>query len=252
MVAPEVVTQWDTYAATAAADVAPAPDQGCVDLLTELARGGRALDLGPGTGRVAVPLAQAGTRVTALDISPVVLDQLRTHVEGLPVGSVEIDLVEADMARFTLTDQYTVIYSTWSTLFALLTQDDQVACFQHAAAALAPGGVFVVDAFAPLNDPVVHTTDRTFVRAAGEAHVDVSYMRHSAPKQRIRFQEVRHTPDGSRLTPVDIRYAWPSEMDLMARLAGLSLSARYADWVKAPFTATSYRHVSIYAASPQT
>jgi SAM-dependent methyltransferase len=243
MVTPEVVSQWDSYA-TIGADVEPeAPTSECLDFLSGLAGSGRALDLGPGTGRVAIPLARRGVPVTALDISTRVLESLRPKVEGLP-----IDLVQGDMAEFKLPDTFDVVYATWSTFFALLTQDDQVNCFRRVSDALTPTGSFVVDVFSPINDAGVLSATNVSVRATADTYVDVTYTRHRSVSQRIRFQEVRVCPDGNRLMPVDIRYAWPSEIDLMARLAGLRLTARYSDWGKQPFTSTSYRNVAVYSA----
>lgn len=242
MATPEVVSQWDSYAAIGA-DVEPeAPTPECLDFISTLARSGRALDLGPGTGRVAIPLAQRGIPVTALDLSTTVLARLEPKTSSLP-----IELVHGDMAEFKLPDKFEVVYSTWSTFFALLTQDDQVNCFRCVSEALTPTGSFVVDVFSPINDAAVLTASNVSVRAAADAHVDLTCTRHRSTAQRIRFQEVRIDAAGNRLTPVDIRYAWPSEIDLMARLAGLRLISRHSTWDRQPFTSTSYRNISVYA-----
>jgi SAM-dependent methyltransferase len=244
MAAPEIVAQWNAYAAigTDVEPEAPAPE--CLDFLAKLAGTGHALDLGPGTGRVALPLARRGIPVTALDISPTVIENISAAAQELP-----IDLVVGDMADFTLRTTFDVVYSTWSTFFALLTQEEQASCFQCVSAALSPTGSFVVDVFSPINDPGVRSQSTVSVRAAEDDHVDLSYMRHRSVAQRIRFQEVRITASGNRLTPVDIRYAWPSEIDLMARLAGLRLTARYADWSGQPFLSSSYRNIAVYSRS---
>jgi SAM-dependent methyltransferase len=239
----EVIAQWDAYT-DIGSDVEPeAPSEECLNFIAELAASGHALDLGPGTGRVAIPLAERGVPVTALDISSKVLEGMKPKIAGLP-----IHLVQADMADFTLPATFEVIYATWSTFFALLTQDDQVNCFRSVSQALTPTGSFVIDVFSPINDQGVLSINHVTVRDAADEHVDVTYTRHRAVSQRIRFQEVRISATGNRLAPVDIRYAWPSELDLMARLAGLRLVARYSGWDRRPFTSASYRNLSVYSA----
>ena len=241
---PDVIAQWEAYAAVGDNFEPPEPSAECLDFLAGLTMGGRALDLGAGTGRVAVQLARRGVSVTALDISSKAVEIISQKADGLPV-----DAIVGDMSDFALKEKHGVAYSTYSTLFALLTQKEQAACFRCVSESLAPEGSFVVDVFSPLNDAGVRALNHTSVRSIGNGHVDVTYMRHNPVTQRMRFQEVRVTGQGNRLVPVDIRYAWPSELDLMATLSGLRLSARYADWGKQPYNATSFRNISVYTAA---
>jgi hypothetical protein len=235
------VAQWNAWSQIED-DVSPQSDPtDCVAFLQDLAGDGPALDLGPGGGRIAVPLAAAGTQVTALDLSPEIATSLRQRAGVLP-----LEVVVGDMAAFSLPAPFEVVYSTWSTFFALLTQEQQASCFASAAQSLTASGAFVVDVFSPLNDQGVRGRDGWAIRTLTSEFADLVLTRHDAVNQRLRLQEVRLSGDGNRLVPIDIRYAWPTEMDLMARLAGLQLAARYGGWRREPFTAYSFRNVAVY------
>ncbi len=216
---------------------APEP---AADFLAALAGAGPGLDLGAGTGRVPRALAERGVPMTAVEISPAMAARLRRECAGLSV-TVE----EADMASFTLQDRFSVISSVNGSLFSLLTQQAQASCFQAAAAHLRTDGAFVVHAFVPW---IIAQHPAVALRHLSETHVDLSVLRHDAAAQRVTFQEIRLQDAGLRLLPVDIRYAWPAELDLMARQAGLRLSARYGDFDRQPYTGASQRHVSVYTA----
>jgi len=142
--------------------------------------------------------------------------------------------------------QFALVYVAFNTFFALPTQDDQLRCFAAVASRLAPGGRFVIEAFVP--DLTRFTRDQTLlVQRIDTAAVHLEATRHDAAAQRVWSQHVVVREDGIRLFPVELRYAWPSELDLMARLAGLHLAERWGGWARQPFTAASAAHVSVYA-----
>jgi SAM-dependent methyltransferase len=211
-----------------------------VDLLWELARGGRALELGIGTGRIALPLCQRGVEVTGIDASPAMIARL--HAKP---GGGEIEVLESSFTEFDLPARFDLVYVVFNTFFGLLTQEDQVRCFQSVARHLADDGLFLLEVFVP--DPCRFEADQT-IRAvrveADEVRLDVT--QHSPVEQQVTSQHVWLSEEGVRLYPVVLRYAWPSELDLMARLAGLRLRHRWDSWEKGVFSATSTRHISVY------
>jgi SAM-dependent methyltransferase len=220
----------------------PGPDLvDCVDRLAELAGPGPALELGIGTGRVALPLAARGVEVHGIDASAAMVERLRAKP-----GGDAIPVTLADFAAVPVDGSYRLVYVVFNTFFSLLTQDDQVRCFAAVAARLAPEGAFAVEAFVP--DPTLHPGGQS-IRARHLAldlvRLDVAL--HDPVAQRVDFQHVLLGADGVRLVPGSIRYAWPSELDLMARLAGLRLRERWGGWRRQPYTAsTSDLHVSVY------
>jgi SAM-dependent methyltransferase len=212
-----------------------------VDLLYKLAAGGTALELGIGTGRVALPLAARGVVVHGIDASEAMIRRLRDKPGGaaIPVTLGDFTDVAVDGGPYAL------IYVVFSTMFGLPTQDAQVACFRNVAARLAPGGAFVVEAFVP-DITRFDRFQRVQVNRLDLERADVTLSRHDPLAQRIIGQHVMLTDGSVRLLPVEVRYAWPSELDLMARLAGMRLRERHGDWHGGRFTATSPTHVSIY------
>ena len=214
--------------------------EAAVAFLTELAGGGPALELGIGTGRVALPLAARGVRVEGIDASAAMVEQLR----GKP-GGAEMRVSLGDFAAVEVEGTFRLIYVVFNTLFALLEQEEQVGCFRSVARHLAEDGAFVVEAFVP--DPTLY--DRSQRVSATRVEVDrVAFdaARIDLASQRITTQHVLIGREGITLLPVQLRYAWPSELDLMARLAGLELRERFAGWRREAFTSTSPGHVSVY------
>ena len=227
--------------AGAYADLTFGPDPAlAVEFLAALAdRAGKVLELGIGGGRVALPLARRGIAIEGIEASQAVLDRLRATP-----GGESIPVVLGDMADVAVTGPYRLVYLVWSGLFHLPSQARQVECFGNAARVLAPGGAFVIESFVP--DPAL--LDRGVeVSTVTEDSASMTLTRHDPVAQRIFTQRVRFG-DGRkvRLFPVAMRYCWPSELDLMAELAGLRLRERYADFSRAPFGADSRRHVSVY------
>jgi hypothetical protein len=170
------------------------------------------------------------------------VDAFNAKTDGLPARAVV-----ADMTAFTLEQRFTLVFVIASTLFALTTQDDQVACFQAAARHLKPDGVLVVEAGVP--DWAPSTRQQVAVREVGPEHASWSAMLHDPLTQTVRSQEIRAEAGSMRMLPLVTRYAWPSELDLMARLAGLRRAARSSDWDGGSFNADSRRHVTLYTRS---
>ncbi len=212
----------------------------CVQRLAELAGPGPALELGIGTGRVALPLAARGVRVHGIDASPAMVERLRAKP-----GGDAIPVTFGDFADLLVEGSYRLVYVVFNTFYALLSQEDQLRCFARVAGRLAPGGVFVLTGFVP--DPTMYSGGQS-VRATevslDRARLDLA--RHDPVAQRVDFQHVVLTEGGVRLYPGALRYAWPSELDLMARLAGLRLRERWGGWRREPFDADSGLHVSVY------
>jgi hypothetical protein len=203
--------------------------------------GGPVLELAIGTGRLALPLAEHGLVVHGIDASEQMVARLRAKR-----GGEAIPVTIGDFADVPVEDSYRLIFIAFNTLFALLTQEDQLRCFANVAKHLSDDGVFAVEAFFPdLARFDRHQRTQTTWVDAGRVLLDAS--RHSPVEQRVDSQHVVITEAGTKLYPVSLRYAFPSELDLMARLAGLELRERWGSWRRDPFTAESGRHVSVYA-----
>ncbi len=217
-----------------------AHDPAAIVTLNRLARGGRALELGIGTGRIALPLQVTGVEVHGIDASPAMVERLRAKP-----GGENIPVTLGDFSEVAVQGRYALIYVMFNTFYSLLTQEAQVRCFQNVARHLEPGGLFAVEAFVP---DLSRFSGGQTVRAAliedNQVQVDVSM--HDPVRQQLTSQHVFLTEGGVRLYPVRLRYAWPAEFDLMARLAGLGLKHRWADWEGSAFSARSGMHVSVY------
>ncbi|MGH6718755.1 MAG: class I SAM-dependent DNA methyltransferase [Alphaproteobacteria bacterium] len=211
-----------------------------VDVLADLAAGGKVLELAIGTGRVALPLAARGLSLSGIDASRDMIAKLKEKP-----GGESIAVAVGDIADVAVDGEYDLIFLVFNTLFNLTSQDDQVRCFANVARHLTRRGVFVLEAFVP---DVAHFVDRDRVRTVevtfGRAVLEASV--HDPVTQTINYQYIMATRDGMRLIPLPLRYAWPSEIDLMARLAGLELRQRWGGWDRSAFVATSAKHVSVY------
>ena len=210
-----------------------------VDLLAELAGDGAALELAIGTGRVALPLAERGVTVAGIELSPDMVDQLRAKP-----GGDGIDVVIGDMTSAELDGTFRLVYLVFNTIGNVETQDRQIACFANAAAHLEPGGSFVVEVGVPDLRRLVPGQDAVvFAHAPGY----VGYDRYvDLVAQRAVSHHFVADHSGAREVRTPFRYVWPSELDLMARLAGLSLRDRWAGWDRSPFTDESTSHVSVW------
>ena len=211
-----------------------------VALLADLAGSGPALELGIGSGRVAIPLAARGVTVHGVDSSPAMVECMRAKPGG---DAIEVTI--GDLAELPVTEAYPLIYVPFNTLFALTSQEAQARCFQRVGEQLAPGGRFVVETFVP--DLGRYSRGQNLsVREVADDAATIEASQHDPVAQRIRTQHTRLTATGVQLYPIELRYAWPSELDLMARLAGLALETRFGGWRREPFTAASTSAVSVY------
>jgi SAM-dependent methyltransferase len=204
-----------------------------VAFLEQLAGGGPALELAIGTGRIALPLAATGIRVDGIDISPAMVAKLRAKA-----GGDQLSVTMGDFAEVPVSGTYRLIYVVYNTFHNLLTQDDQVRCFENVAAHLTDDGSFLIEAGVPnfLHRVLEHQYVHAESIGVDEVWLDVG--RHDPVTQRHEETHVRMTTDGVRLYPIVQRYTWPSELDLMARIAGLRLTERWDGWNREPFTST--------------
>jgi len=211
-----------------------------IDTLREISGAGPVLELGIGTGRVALPLAAQGLEVHGIDASEAMVAKLRAKPGGdcLPV-------TVGNFANVDVAHKYSLVFVVFNTFFALSSQEEQVRCFANVASRLEAGGRFLIEAFVP---DLSRFTGGQLVQAtrvdAGEVRLEAS--RHDRAAQRVSSQYVLIDEAGIRLYPVQVRYCWPSELDLMARLAGMRLAERWSNWRREPFTAESGNHISIY------
>jgi SAM-dependent methyltransferase len=236
----EPIMSFGEYAAKTYDDEQRGDENEAVAFLEELAGGGPALELAVGTGRIALPLAARGSPVDGVDISPAMVVQLRTKS-----GGDRISVTIGDFADVPVPGTYRLIYVVFNTLFNLLTQEDQVRCFENVAAHLADDGSFVIEAGSPA----------FLYRLRNDQHVDaepievdavrLDVLRHDPAKQMLDESHVSISRAGVRLNPIVQRYAWPVELDLMARIAGLRLKERWDGWNREPFTGKG-NVVSVY------
>ena len=210
-----------------------------VDVLAALADGGPALELGIGTGRIALPLSRRGVTVRGIELSPAMIAQLRAQP-----GGAGLDVVTGDYATTTVDDTFALVYLLRNTITNLVTQDEQVQAFRNAAAHLRPGGCFVVENYVPaLRRLPPGVTTRVFTATPGH----LGYEDYDLAAQ-IAVSHHHWTIEGGHRTfSSPHRYVWPAELDLMARLAGLTLRERWSDWNRAPFTGESEAHISVWA-----
>lgn len=218
----------------------PRAEESAISALCALAQGGRALELGIGSGRFALPLQACGVQVWGIDASSAMLARLRAKP-----GAEHIHLTEGDFADVPVEGQFSLIYVVFNTLFDLLTQEAQVRCFQNVARHLTPAGAFVVEAFVP---DLARYQGGQSVRAidAGSSEVRIDVSQLDPVSQQVTSRHVALSEDGIRIFPVQLRYAWPSELDLMAQLAGMRRKHRWSSWDRAAFTAHSTSHISVY------
>lgn len=222
-------------------DIKRGDESAAVAFLHRLAGTGPALELAIGTGRIALPLAARGIRVDGIEISPAMIAQLRANP-----GGDKIDVTTGDFADVAVPGTYSLIFVVWNTFFNLLTQADQVRCFENVGKHLTIGGFFVIEAYVPAF--LCRLPNQQYVHAESvqikEVRLDV--LRHDLAKQTIEESHVSLTSGGVRLNPVVQRYAWPAELDLMARMAGLHIEGRWGGWEREVFDSESNIHISVY------
>jgi SAM-dependent methyltransferase len=210
------------------------------DTLAELAGRGPALELAIGTGRIALPLSRHGVEVHGIDASEHMVSKLRSKP-----GGDAIPVTMGNFADVAVDGRYAVVYVVFNTFFALLTQEEQTRCFHNVARHLTEDGVFVIEAFVP--DVTRYERGQHLEATAVEAdEVLLTAARYDPVEQTIRATQLFVRDRGVEMRPVHLRFAYPSELDLMARLAGLRLRERWGSWDGEPFTSASGSHVSIY------
>lgn len=215
-------------------------DPASVELLADLAGSGSTLELGIGTGRIALPLHEKGVQVQGIDASEAMLSKLRSK----PNGS-EVEVFTGSFAEFKLDKRFQLIYVVFNTFFNLTTQEEQVGCFKAVRENLSTDGVFLMEVFVP--NPcrfVDYQTVRAIDLAEERVRLEISQLDPIA--QQVTSQHTLISKDGVSFHPVRLRYAWPSELDLMAQIAGLSLRHRWGSWSKAEFGKHSQAHISVY------
>jgi SAM-dependent methyltransferase len=210
-----------------------------VDFLADLAAGGRALELGIGTGRIAIPLSERGVDVHGIDLSEPMLAQLRAKP-----GAEQIGLTFGDFATAAVDGTFAVAYLVFNTIMNLTTQAAQVACFENVARHLDAGGCFVIEVGVPDLQRLPYGEK---FRPFAVTDTRLGFDEYDVVNQGLVSHHYRRVGDGTfEQASIPFRYVWPAELDLMARIAGMTLRERWSDWNREPFTATSTKHVSVW------
>lgn len=219
----------------------PGTTDACVAMISRLvAPGDRLLELASGTGRITIPLASAGFDIEGIEASAEMVDKMRAKM-----GGADIPVTLGDMADVAREGPFDLIFLVYNTIGNLVTQDAQVRLFENVGRRLKPGGKFVVETFLPdLSSFSDH--QRMRVQSMDLGHLQFEAVQHDPIGQTLTFQRVRMDADGLSLSPFIIRYNYPAELDLMARLAGLTLSERWGGFAGEDFNADSTMHVSVW------
>jgi SAM-dependent methyltransferase len=220
----------------------PAVVEPVVDFLTDLAGDGAALELGIGTGRIALPLAERGVRVHGIDLSEAMVARLRAKP-----GAEQIDVTIGDFATTKVEETFSVAYLVFNTIMNLTTQDEQVACFQNVAAQLEPGGCFVIEVGVP---SLQRLPPGETVQAFEVGATKLGFDEIEVARQGLISHHYSVVDGKLDVLSIPFRYVWPSELDLMARLAGMTLRERWSGWKREPFTSDSRKHVSVWQKPP--
>ncbi len=227
-----------TYDEGSADMFAPEVLEPTVDFLADLAGDSAALELGIGTGRVALPLSQRGVQVSGIDLSPAMVDRLKAKP-----GGDAIDVTIGDFATATVDGKFRLAYLVFNTIGNLTTQDDQVACFQNAAAHLEPGGFFVIEVGVP---DLQRLPRGETIRPFNVSPTRLGFDEYDVVNQGLISHHYKAVDGRLEVFSIPFRYVWPSELDLMAKMAGMTLRERWATWTRDPFTSTSDSHVSVW------
>ena len=216
-------------------------DPACIELLAELAGPGPALELGIGTGRIALPLLNRAVPLEGIDASQAMVAKLKAKPRG-----AEIDVHIGSFEQFAINRRFRLVYVVFNTFFNLPGQDVQVRCFESVSKHLSSDGHFVIEVFVP---DLSRYVDFQSVRLIGisEQGIRLDVAQLDPVAQHIESRHLLVSMEGIRTYPVKLRYAWPSELDLMARTAGLRLQERWGSWSKEPFNRASTKHISVYA-----
>ena len=216
----------------------PAVVDPAVDFLAGLAGDGAALELGIGTGRIAIPLSRRGVRVHGIDLSPQMVAQLRAKP-----GAEGVGVTVGDFATATVEGRFSLAYLVFNTINNLTTQDSQVACFQNVAAHLEPGGCFVIEVIVPA---LQRLPPGETVRPFTVTPTHLGFDEYDVANQGLISHHCWMLDGRAETLSAPFRYVWPAELDLMARLAGMTLERRWSGWARSPFTSDSTQHVSVW------
>jgi SAM-dependent methyltransferase len=228
----------ERYDESAAEMFEPAQVDPVVDFLVRLATDGSALELGIGTGRIALPLAQRGIRVHGIDLSESMVAKLRAKSDAEQIG-----VTIGDFATTTVAGRFSVAYLVFNTIMNLTTQDEQILCFQNVAAHLQPGGCFVIEVAIP---DLQRLPPGEKVRAFTVSPTRLGFDEYDVAAQGLISHHYWIGDGRLETVSMPFRYVWPAELDLMARLAGMSLTERWGGWKGEPFTSESTTHVSVW------
>ncbi len=226
------------YDESSAEMFAPAAVDPVVDFLAGLAGDGAALELGIGTGRIALPLAQRGVPVHGIDLSEAMVARLRAKP-----GAERVGVTVGDFATTTVEGSFSVAYLVFNTINNLTSQDEQVACFQNVAAHLGPGGCFVIEVGVPA---LQRLPPGETVRAFTVSPTRLGFDEYDVVSQGLISHHYTVVDGELEVVSMPFRYVWPAELDLMARLAGMRLRERWSGWTREPFTSDSDSHVSVW------
>jgi SAM-dependent methyltransferase len=216
----------------------PAVVEPVVDFLEELAGGGAVFELGIGTGRIAIPLAMRGVRVSGIDLSEAMVAKLKEKP-----GAEEIDVTIGDFATTRVDGRFSLAYLVFNTINNLTSQDEQVACFQNVAAHLEPGGRFVIEVGVP-GLRRLPPGEKFHVFEFSNDHVGID--EYDVANQGLISHHFSLVDGRWELVSMPFRSVWPAELDLMARIAGMTLRERWSGWQREPFTDESTKHVSVW------
>ncbi len=216
----------------------PAAIEPAVDFLADLAGNGAALEFAVGTGRIALPLARRGVRVSGIDLSTAMVERLRAKP-----GGEEIDVTIGDFATTRVDGGFALVYLVFNTIGNLTTQDEQVACFANAAAHLQPGGCFVIEVGLP---QLQRLPPGERFRPFDVSPAHLGFDEYDLARQGLISHHYSLVDGRWELHSLPMRFVWPAELDLMARLAGMRLRERWGGWLREPFTHDSAKHVSVW------
>jgi SAM-dependent methyltransferase len=211
-----------------------------VEFLARLAGSGPVLELGPGTGRIAIPLAERDLQIHGIEASPAMVERLKAKP-----GGQQVLVTLGDFADVGVEGRFTLAFAVFNTFTNLVNQEDQARCFANVAERLTGDGAFVIETLVPSAD-LVSTGQRINVLQVEADKLVLAASRYDRVSQRLRMLYVILEGGRLRLIPLNARLVWPSELDLMARLAGLRLRERWGGWLGEPFTAENRNHVSVY------
>jgi SAM-dependent methyltransferase len=226
------------YDEAVASEFDPSVVDPSVSFLVDLAGDGAALELGIGTGRIALPLARRGVQVHGIDFSPAMLAKLRAKRDGEAIATTI-----GDFATTQVAGTFSLVYLVFNTIMNLTTPDEQIACFQNASAHLAPGGCFVIEVMVPA---LHQLPPGETIRPLYLGDAKVGFDEYDVVSQRLVSHHYSLVDGKFQDRSIPFRYVWPSELDLMAHLAGMVLRDRYGDWKREPFTSRSTKHISVW------